>query len=98
ASLSARWQAQASVALHLEPGPPLTGFPRVVEVGLLARRTPPGVGDVRAALGVPAGHRAVLASFGGFGLGDAAERIPRLPGITWILAAPMEDLGRPDTR
>jgi hypothetical protein len=98
ASLSARWQAQATVAVHLTPGPPLTGFPRVVEVGLLARRLLVDPQGIRAQLGVPAGHRAVLASFGGFGLHDAARRIPPLPGVTWILAEPMEDLGRPDTR
>jgi hypothetical protein len=37
-------------------------------------------------------------SFGGFGLADAARRVPPVPGVTWILASPMRDLGRPDTR
>jgi hypothetical protein len=98
ASLCARWQAQATVAVHLEPGPPLTAFPRVLEGGLLARRLLVDPRGIRERLGIPAEHRAVLASFGGFGLHDAARRIPPLPGVTWILAAPMEDLGRPDTR
>jgi hypothetical protein len=40
----------------------------------------------------------VLASFGGFGLSDAGRRLPAVPGVTWILADPMPDLGRPDTR
>jgi hypothetical protein len=96
--LCARWQSRATVAVHLEPGPPLTGFPRVVEGGLLARALLVEAGGIRARLGVPAGHRAVLASFGGHGLHDAARRIPVLPGVTWIVAGPMEDLGRPDTR
>jgi hypothetical protein len=96
--LCARWQAQASVAVYLEPGPPLTGFPRVVEGGLLARRLLVDPRGLRERLGIPAGHRAVLVSFGGFGLEDAGRRIPPVPGVTWILADPMEDLGRPDTR
>jgi hypothetical protein len=98
ARLAARWQAQASVALHLTPGPPLTAFGRVLEAGVVARRLLVDPAAVRAALAVPPGDRAVLASFGGHGLTDAGRRIPVLPGITWVLADPMPDLGRPDTR
>jgi L-arabinokinase len=97
-ALAERWHAEASIAVHLTPGPPLTGFTRVVEGGLLARRLQTGVLDVRARLDISAADRTVLASFGGFGLSDAAARIPPIPGVTWILADPMEDLGRPDTR
>jgi hypothetical protein len=93
-----RWQAQATVAVHLDPGPPLTGFPRVVDGGLLARRSFADPQRIRAALGVPEGNRAVLVSFGGSGLRDAGRRIPAIPGVTWILADPMDDLGRSDTR
>jgi hypothetical protein len=94
------WQAQATAAVQLTPGPPLTGFGRVVEGGLLARRLLVGAhGDpIRERLGVPPGDRAVLVSFGGFGLRDAGRRIPPLPGVTWILAAQMEEIDRPDTR
>jgi hypothetical protein len=98
AGLATRWQARASVAVHLTPGPPLTGFGRVVEGGVIARATPVPAAGIRERLGVPPGHRAVLASFGGFGLSDAGRRIPVIPGVTWILADPMPDLGRPDTR
>jgi len=98
ARLCTRWQAQADLAVHLAPGPALTGFGRVVEGGLLARRLLVDPRGIRAELAVPTGHRAVLASFGGFGLVDAGRRIPPLPGITWILAEPMDDLARPDTR
>ncbi len=100
AQLAARWQNLATVAVHLTPGPPLTGFDaaRPVEAGVLVRRKPVHTEGIREHLGVPSGHRAVLASFGGFGLDDAGRRLPVLPGITWILAAPMADLGRPDTR
>jgi hypothetical protein len=96
--LALRWHARASAALHLEPGPPLSGFARCVEVGVVARRLLVDVRGVRERLGIPAGHRAVLVSFGGFGLDDAARRIPRVPGITWILAPPMADLRRDDAR
>jgi hypothetical protein len=98
ANLCARWQAQATVAVHLSPGPPLTAFPRVVEGGLLARRLFVERRGIRERLGVPEGHKAVLASFGGCGLRDAARQIPEVPGVTWVLAEPMPDLGRPDTR
>jgi hypothetical protein len=98
AELCARWQTRATVAVHLTPGPPLTAFGRVEEGGVIARRL---VGDphaIRERLAVPPGHRAVLASFGGFGLDDADRRMPPIPGVTWILSDPMPDLGRPDTR
>jgi hypothetical protein len=83
--------------VHVDPGPPLTGFSRIVEGGLLARRLFADPGGIRAALGIP-GDRAVLVSFGGSGLRDAGRRIPPIPGVTWVLAEPMEDLGRSDTR
>lgn len=70
----------------------------MVEGGILARRLLADPAGLRERLGVPQGDRAVLASFGGHGLHDAARRIPVLPGVTWILAEPMEDSGRPDTR
>jgi hypothetical protein len=98
AEICARWQARATVAVHLTPGPPLTAFARVEEGGVVARRL---VGDPRAireCLAVPSGHRAVLASFGGFGLDDAGRRMPPIRGVTWILSDPMPDLGRLDTR
>ena len=98
AALFRRLQGLATAAVHLPPGPPLEGFTRVVEAAPIARLPLVDVQRVRDRLGVPRGHRAVLASFGGFGLGDASRRIPRVDGVTWILAPPMEDLGRDDTR
>jgi hypothetical protein len=92
------WQARATLAVHLPPGPPLTGFGRVVEAAPLARRLFVDPAAIRARLALPPGERAVLASFGGFGLDDPDRRIPRVPGVTWILAPPMPDLGRADTR
>lgn len=92
------WQARATLAVHLPPGPALKGFPRVVEAAPLARRLLVDPAAIRARLALPPGQRAVLASFGGFGLDDPDRRIPRVPGVTWILAPPMPDLGRADTR
>jgi hypothetical protein len=98
AALCARWQAQATVAVHLTPGPPLAAsFVRAREGGVIARRLLAPPLDIRERLAVPPGDRAVLVSFGGFGLDDAARRIPPLAGVTWILAPPMTDLSRPDT-
>ncbi len=97
-SLCLRWQALATAAVHLDPGPPLTGFARVVEAAPVARRLLSDPARVRADLGIPPGDRAVLASFGGFGLAGADRRIPPIPGVTWVLAPPMDPLGRPDTR
>jgi hypothetical protein len=95
---AAAWQARATLGVHLPPGPALTGFPRVVEAAPLARRLLADPAAIRARLALPPGERAVLASFGGFGLDDPDRRIPRVPGVTWILAPPMPDLGRADTR
>lgn len=96
--LCLEWQARAGVAVHLEPGPPLSGFRRVVEVGPIARTPLVGAAGVRARLGVPEGQRAVLASFGGFGLRDAERRLPPVDGVTWILAPPMAPIVRDDVR
>lgn len=96
--LCERWQARATVAVHLAPGPPLVGFGRVIEAAPVARRLFFDPVAARARLGVPPGDRAVLVSFGGHGLEDAQRRVPEVPGVTWILSSPMPDLGRRDTR
>ncbi|MEO7331395.1 MAG: hypothetical protein ABI193_22660 [Minicystis sp.] len=93
-----RWQGQATLALHMDPGPPRVGFSRVIEVEPLARRQLDAPEEVRRALAIPAGHKAVLVSFGGCGLEDANRRIPPIPGVIWLLAPPMPDLGRADVR
>lgn len=96
--LCRRWQSLATAAVHLAPGPPLVGFREVVAAAPLARALLVDAAAVRARLAVPKGDHAVLVSFGGHGLDDPQRRIPPLPGITWILAPPMPDLRRPDTR
>lgn len=70
----------------LAPGPGLEGFRAVRRFGLLGRRRAPH----RAA------ERAVVVSFGGFGLADLDRWLPRLDGVTWVLAPPMPRLDRPD--
>ncbi|MFO0756081.1 MAG: hypothetical protein U0359_06300 [Byssovorax sp.] len=93
-----RWQGEATLGIHLDPGPPLQGFREVVSVAPLARRKVGDVAAIRRALDIPPGHKAVLASFGGCGLDEADRRIPRIEGVTWLLAPPMLDLHRSDTR
>jgi hypothetical protein len=41
-------------------------------------------------------ERGVLVSFGGLGLDGLDARLPRIDGVTWLLAAPMPRLDRPD--
>ena len=79
------WQAPHP-GLVLWPGPGLAGFAHVEPVGLLAREAAP----VRVA------ERAVLVCFGGFGLDGLDALLPRVPGITWVLAPPVARLDRPD--
>ncbi len=81
------WQAPHQ-ALHLWPGPGLTGFQGVTEGPLVGRRRPAHV--------FPDTHRHVLVSFGGLGLADLDRRLPQLPGVRWVLAPPMAPLERPD--
>ena len=81
----AAWQAPHP-AVRLTPGPGLHGFDRVEDMGLLGRTAPAH----------PLPPRSVLVSFGGFGLRDLDAALPRLPGVTWVLAPPSPPLHRPD--
>ncbi len=82
----ATWQAPHP-AIQLWPGPGLHGFAKVTPAGLLGRRAP--------ARRVAAG-RTVLVSFGGFGLADLDAALPRVAGVTWVLAPPSPRLPRDD--
>ncbi len=75
-------------AYFVAPGPGLFGFDRVEPFGLLGRKRP----AVRVA------ERAVLVSFGGFGLAAFDSLLPRIDGVHWVVAAPMPALDRPDVR
>jgi hypothetical protein len=86
----ARWQAPHA-ALQMRPGPDLTSFASTEEVGVVGRWRAP-----RRPGGVSATDRLVLVSFGGFGLYSLDRLLPRITGVTWILAAPMTPLDRPD--
>ncbi len=81
------WQAPHP-AIHLWPGPALSGFRRVKRAPLVGRLHPPH--------SFPAGSRHVLVSFGGLGLKDLEQRLPRMDGVTWVLSAPMPALKRAD--
>ena len=79
------WQ-RPHTGLSLWPGPGLREFDHIEPVGLVGRQAPPHrVAD-----------RAVLVSFGGLGLADLDRLLPRIEGITWVLAPPMAPLDRPD--
>ena len=83
------WQAPHR-ALRITPGPPLTGFASVEDVGVLGRwrapTRPSGVGD----------EQLVLVSFGGLGLDRLDELLPEVRGVRWLLAPPMAPLPRAD--
>ncbi len=83
----AAWQ-RPHPGLALWPGPGLSGFASVERFGLVGRRAPP----VRVA------DRAVLVCFGGFGLDGLDALLPRIDGITYVLAPPMRHLERDDVR
>ncbi len=83
---------QAGHALRLEPGPELVGFPHTEPGGLVGRRARDPQASWRKQVARP-GERLVLLSFGGFGLEDVEEKIPRLPGIRWVTSPPAVDLG-----
>ncbi len=84
----AAWQAPHP-AIALSPGPGMRGF---------ASEEPwPALGRVRPPRRVVSpGERGVLVSFGGFGLSDLDRRLPVIPGVRYILSAPLPRLDRPD--
>lgn len=79
------WQLP-HIGLELWPGPGLHSFAKVERFGLVARQA-------RAHALAPG---SVLVSFGGFGLEGLDERLPRLPGVTWVLSPPSPRLDRSD--
>jgi hypothetical protein len=81
------WQAPHT-GLSLSPGPGLTGFARLEHFGPLGRTA--------VAHSLPPGS--VLVSFGGFGLDALDALLPRVPGVTWVAAAPTRLPERPDCR
>lgn len=83
------WQAPHP-AIEILPGPGLSGFAEIARHGLVGRAA------ARRDLGVPG--RVVLVSFGGFGLAEVDRLLPRIAGVTWLLAPPMLPLKRPDCR
>lgn len=89
----AAWQAPHA-ALALDPGPGLFGFASVEHVGLVGRRRDPFAAG--GLLGEGVEGRTVLVSFGGFGLDGIDAMLPRLDGVTYVLAPPMPRLERPD--
>jgi hypothetical protein len=81
----ARWQAP-HLGLSISPGPGLHHFATVEPFGPLGRAAQPHA--------LP--ESSVLVSFGGFGLADMDALLPRIPGVTWVIAAPTPRPERPD--
>lgn len=81
------WQRRHP-AISLWPGPGLLegDFASVTPGGLVGRSAKPHP--------LPSG--AVLVSFGGLGLDALDATLPRIDGVTWVLAPPMAPLDRPD--
>lgn len=85
-----QWHAEHP-ALALSPGPGLTGFRSVTPVLTpLARRAAPITTDARP------GSSLVLVAFGGLGLANLSERLPRIPGVCWIVTPPQDRIVRDD--
>lgn len=92
------WHARATRAVLLQPGVPLMGFADVTEVPPVVRRADADRDAVRRSFDLGPSDRAVVAAFGGCGLSDLERRLPRVPGIVWILSPPLPPLQRPDVR
>ena len=75
----AREYGAATALLRLPGFVPMPAFPsgRTADVPLVVRRPRRGAAEVRAAFGVPEGHRLVLCTFGGH---DAASLMVRMRG------------------
>ncbi len=98
----AAWQAPHP-GLFLAPGPGMHGFASVEGFGIVGRRGPRDVGGAPRGGSAPPPHeehveRTVLVCFGGFGLDGVDGWLPRMPGVTWIVAPPMPRIARPDVR
>lgn len=82
------WQAHHP-AVALAPGPGMHGFASVRSVAHpLARRASPFRPDVPG--------KAVLVAFGGLGLANLESWLPRMAGVTWVLAPPSQAVERAD--
>ena len=73
----ASWQLKHH-ALFIPPGPGLFYFKSVTEAGLLCREATP----------FPLKRKSILVSFGGFGLNDIEQLLPKIAGVQWVFAPP----------
>ena len=80
AGLCLRWQALADAAVHLDPGPPLTGFTRVVEAAPVARGLLGDAARVRADWGSPPATAPCSRASAGSGSPAPAGASRRSPG------------------
>ncbi len=85
------WQSR-HVGISLSPGPGLTGFARATPLSEpLARSVRPH----RPAALAPR-DAMVLVAFGGLGLANLGDRLPRLRGVRWVLTPPQARVARKD--
>lgn len=80
--------AQAHLALRLPMSGGFDAFPHVVDVPFIARHSVRDPEETRAAFGLRTGTRAVLVSFGGYGVaGIDLEALSRLEGYAVLVSA-----------
>ena len=84
----------AEVFLAPEPCLPMAGLAHLRPIGPIGRRPAGRPGTLGARLGLPAGRRVGVISFGGMGADLPLERWPRLPGWSWVV--PDDAKGHPD--
>jgi L-arabinokinase len=84
-SLIRKSYGKAGRLLRLPLSCPMTAFPRVTDLPLIARRSGRSKSSIRGRLGLPRNRRVVLLSFGGFWLGkEYYHKLSRLKNIAWI--------------
>ncbi|MEA2625481.1 MAG: hypothetical protein QOD06_1526 [Candidatus Binatota bacterium] len=85
AERAGRSYALARALIRLPFHADMPRFPRVVDVPMIARRSPVPRGEARRRLGLPLDRRLVLVGFGGLGFGSlSVERLDRVPGVDYV--------------
>ena len=82
-----RAQARATLTLRIEPGMPMAGLGRVVDVGPVARRGRRRRGELERRVGCRPGERLVLVSLGGIETPLPVAAWPVTPGLRWLVPA-----------
>ena len=78
-------QARATLTVRIEPGMPMAGLGRVVDVGPVARRGRRRRDELDRRLGCRPGERLVLVSLGGIETPLDVAAWPVTPGVRWLV-------------